>query len=198
MSSRSSSSALRDPVLIGRVAGHRGRSGELTVRIFAGDATPWSRLERVLILEPEAVSARPLEVEDRRVYKDRLVLKLRGIDDPSAAAGLRGCQVLVPADVDPDLKEGTYLGARLVGMEVVEHGGPVLGHVTDLMPTGGVDLLVVERAVGCATGAQAELLIPMAREILVSVDEGRRRIDVRLPKGLLELNGTKEDANLDL
>ena len=160
----------------------------MTVRIFAGDAAPWSGVERVLVLEPDAETARPVAVESRRAYKDRLVLKLRGIDDPSAAAGLRGCRILVPSDVEPNLKEGTYLAARLVGMEVVDAGGRVLGHVTDLMPTGGVDLLVVQRSTAIESGEEDELLIPMAREILVSVDQVRRRIDVRLPEGLLELN----------
>ena len=166
----------------------------MTVRIFAGDAAPWSGLERVLVLEAGAVSARSLEVESRRTYKDRLVLKLRGIDDPSTAAGLRGARVMVPADVEPDLEEGSYLAARLVGMEVVDEGERVLGHVADMLPTGGVDVLVVERSARQATEAENELLIPMAREIVVSVDQSRRRIDVRLPEGLLELNGTKKEA----
>jgi len=166
----------------------------LTVRIFAGDAAPWSGLERVLLLEPDAVSARSLEVESRRTYKDRLVLKLQGVDDSTTAAGLRGARVMVPADAEPELKEGSYLAARLVGMEVVDEGECVLGHVTDMLPTGGVDVLVVERSAGQARETENELLIPMAREILVSVDQHRRRIDVRLPEGLLELNRKKEKA----
>lgn len=160
----------------------------MTVRIFAGDAAPWSELRRVLLLEPGVDEARPTEIESCRAYKDRLVLKLRGVDDASAAAGLRGYRVLAPADARPVLPEGRWLAARLVGCRVVDEGGRLLGRVRDLMPTAGVDLLVVDRQGGTPGAAGSELLVPMAREIVRSVDTDRGRIEVRLPDGLLELN----------
>ena len=38
-------------------------------------------------------------------------------------------------------------------------------------------------------------MIPMAEEILVSVDRERRRVEVRLPEGLLEDDGPEEEES---
>jgi len=40
-------------------------------------------------------------------------------------------------------------------------------------------------------GAQGEVLVPLAQEICVGIDVGARVIRVRMPEGLLELNGAK-------
>jgi 16S rRNA processing protein RimM len=65
---------------------------------------------------------------------------------------------------------------------VRETSGTRLGRVTDLIETGGTDVLVVEDDDG------DELLIPMAREMIRKIDARAGRIEVRLPEGLRELN----------
>jgi 16S rRNA processing protein RimM len=56
-----------------------------------------------------------------------------------------------------------------------------LGTVEDVVETGGADLLLVREASG------RERLVPLAREIVVGIDEKAGRIVVRLPEGLFEL-----------
>jgi 16S rRNA processing protein RimM len=160
----------------------------LTIKVAAGEAEAWRDLKRVWI---GVVPAGALyEVEHGRGYRDRLVLKLRGIDDADSAAALRGATVRVPEDALPPLAEDEYYAARLLGATVVDVAGAVLGRVADVLPTGGTDLLVVDRAAGPESegGGADELLIPLAREIVVGIDEDGGRITVRLPDGLLELN----------
>ena len=69
---------------LGRVSGHRGRTGELTVRIFRGEADHWSEVRRVWVDTGKGESSM-FEVEQARAYRDRLVLKLAGVEDPTAA-----------------------------------------------------------------------------------------------------------------
>jgi ribosomal 30S subunit maturation factor RimM len=61
----------------------------------------------------------------------------------------------------------------------------LLGGVTDVQSTGegvaGTPVLVVETRNG-------ELLIPLAEDICTRIDPAARRIDVRLPEGLRDLN----------
>jgi 16S rRNA processing protein RimM len=171
---------------VGRVTGHRGARGELTVRAGA-DAAIWTSAPQFWLAlghEPE----RRYEAERARAYKDRLVLKLRGIDDANAAARLRGAEVRVAAEDAPQLPADVHFTARLLGLEVVDHRGRVLGTVADVTATGGTDLLRVRPRSPEPRGEQAWLLIPMARSIVVAIDEQAGRITVCLPEGLEELN----------
>jgi 16S rRNA processing protein RimM len=181
--SRSSSDDREERFALGRITGHRGRGGEITVKVYGGDAASWEGVGRVWI-EEERDGAR--NVEAARGYRDRLVLKLEGIDDSDRAARLKGRRVLVSDDEAPALPEGIWYTHRLVGLEVRDEKAGVVGRVEGILPTGGTDLLVVRAPEGDARGG--EVLIPLAPEIVLNVDRAAGRIVVRLPEGLLDLN----------
>ena len=189
MSSRSSSSE-PEGLLLGRVTGRRGTTGELTVRVFSGDSEPWAGLARVRIGQG-ASAGRYYPVEASRAYRDRLVLKLEGIDDPGAAEALRGAEVVVAHAELPELGKGEYYTGLLVGSTVFDESAGPLGQVRDVMSTGGTDLLVVAPEGSVET---EEVMIPMATGILLEVNEAERRIRVRLPEGLLELNRSGDES----
>ena len=169
---------------VGRITGHRGTRGEVTVRVFDGDAAAWSGVSEVWIARGPDRDAQPRSVRSVRAYRDRLVLALAGVEDASAAAGLRGGIVSVSTSEAPRLPRGRYWRAALVGMEVVHDGG-VVGRVTDILITAGPDLLVIRRA-GAPHEASQELLVPWVGDIVESVDETARRIVIRPPEGLLD------------
>jgi len=171
---------------VGRVKGHRGRHGELTVRVPAGPAGSWASVSRVWIGK-EGDDGTFFDVEHGRAYRDRLVLKLRGIDDGDAAEGLRGRQVAVATADAEALAEGTYYRAQLVGLEALDEDGAVLGRVDDVVPTAGHDLLRIEAPAGSEDESD-ELLVPWVPEIVLEVDLAAGRIRLRLPEGLRELN----------
>ena len=169
------SSPAGDPLPLGRVAGHRGAGGEITVRVASGDAPRWAQIRRILL------DGDPFEVEQARAYGDRLVLKLRGVEGASQAAALKGRQAAAPAEEVPNLPEGRYWVSRLLGARVADETRGDLGIVEDVVETGGTDLLLVREESG------RERLIPLAREFVVGIDERSGRIAVRLPEGLYEL-----------
>lgn len=145
-------------------------------------------MRRVWIEGADAGAGSVYEVERSEAYRDRWVLKLRGVDDAGAARGLRSARVAVREEDAPALPEDTHYRARLVGMQVFEESGERLGSVTDVVPTGGADLLRVLPPGASEDEEDRELLIPMARAIVVAVSEADDRITVRLPDGLRELN----------
>jgi len=186
LSSTSSNSPSRRYLPIGRVTGHRGGGGDITVKVGGGDAAVWQGLARFRI-EPSSGPAVTYEALEVRGYRDRLVLRLRGIEDASAAAALRGAQVHAAAEDAPELPEHRHYSAALLGLSVFDETGRRLGEIEDVVPTGGADLLKVRR---CESDGEREneLLIPMAREIVLEIDEPGERVTVRLPAGLEELN----------
>jgi 16S rRNA processing protein RimM len=173
---------------LGRALGHRGRAGELTVRVFRGGAERWNDLARVWMSRGEGQDA-VFAVEASRAYKDRLVLKLEGIDDPTAAEALRGSRVAVAVEDAPELPVGEYYTALLVGMEVIDEQQRVVGRVVDVMPTGGKDVLVIRSSPdeGTQAGEEHEILVPLVAG-MADVDDAAGVIRIRPPEGLLELN----------
>ena len=168
-------------MVIGRIGGFRGLAGEMTIRVASGVAVRWTGLRRVgLRSDPDSGSESSFEVETARAYGERLVLKLRGVDDPSAVENLRGRWVCVPAEAIPELPEGEHFAARLVGLNVEDARFGPIGIIVDVLNTGGADLLIVKSDAG------EEVLIPFARAIATHVADDC--VHVCLPEGLLELN----------
>jgi 16S rRNA processing protein RimM len=169
------------PLPVGRVSGFRGLAGELTVKVSSGEAGRWTGLTAVWVRGPDGAAPDPparFDVERSRAYRDRLVLKLKGVDDPTRADALKGRWVLAPVEQVPALPPGVYWVERLVGLEVVDERRGLLGRVEDVAPTGGVDLLVVREPRG------GEILVPLAESIVIGIDESAGRVTVRLPEGL--------------
>jgi 16S rRNA processing protein RimM len=165
---------------MGRVHGHRGRAGDLTVRIASGDAARWSGASEVWLQLGDAAAQR-FDIERDKAYRDRWVLKLKGLDDANEAEQWRGASVSIAREDAPPLDEFEHWHATLVGMDVVA-ADQAVGRVRDIQPTKGADLLVVQAADG------AELLIPLHRDIVIDVDERANRVKIEPPNGLLELN----------
>ena len=163
-------------LVLGRVSGFRGGGGELTVRVASGDASRWIHLSRVV------VDGRGRTVESARAYRDRLVLKLDGIDDATGASALRGKEVCAAAEDVPRLPKDVYWVERLVGARVMDVAMGDIGCVADVVKTGGVDLLLVR------DGGGVETLVPLVKDIVTTIDEAAGTIQVALPPGLRGLN----------
>jgi len=123
-----------------------------------------------------------MEVEHTWMHADLLVFKFKGIDTISAAEELAGAEVSIPMDQRAPVEEGEYYQSDLVGCEVFDPDGRRLGMVEGWQETGGTPLLVVRRADG------GEILIPFANSICTRIDIAGRRVEVKLPEGLEDLN----------
>ena len=128
------------------------------------------------------VNDAPMDVEHFWTHGDRAIFKFKGVDTISDAERLAGADVQVPLDERPAASQGEYYQSDLVGCQVLDQTGRVLGTVGDFQETGGAPLLEIRTQDG------KELLIPFAKAMLVSIDLEHKRIDVNLPAGLLDLN----------
>ena len=160
----------------------------MTIHLYdgEGDSAMWEGLSNVWVGEDEAIG-KPYPVEEARAYRDRLVLKLGGIDSAEDAEALKGRSVAVSAEEAPRLDGDEYYRSILVGMQIVERDGTRIGSVRDVLPTGGTDVLIVDR-VSDSGAPDVEALIPLAASIVLEIDAEARQITVELPSGLLELN----------
>ena len=160
-------------VTIAHLVRARGNKGELA-------ALPLSN--RLTDVKHVIVNDAPMEVERTWTHGDRVIFKFKGVDTISDAQRLAGADVSIPLEQRPEAPEGEYYQSDLIGCQVVDQSGRMLGVVSDFQETGGAPLLEIRTQDG------KELLIPFAKSMLVGVDLVRKRIEVNLPDGLADLN----------
>lgn len=170
-----------DGILVGVIARTHGNRGEVIVNPETDFPDERFRKGARLWTRRRDVAPSTLEVVTMRMHQGRPVILFSGIGSMNDAELLAG-QELRTDEVGTDLlPEGEFFHRDLIGCEVVTEGGEPVGRVTSVLDDGAQARLVV-------AGKRSELMIPLADEIC-TVDVAARRITVRPPEGLLELNG---------
>ena len=109
-------------------------------------------------------------VAEAKVQGSAVVARLTGCDDRDAAALLQGKPVAVPRAALPQVRNGEYYWADLIGLAVVNVAGQEFGRVTQILETGANDVLVVQ--------GERERLIPFIAPVIREVDPGAGMIRV--------------------
>lgn len=115
----------------------------------------------------KAAGWREYRVLEGKVHGQTLLAQLEGVDDRTASEALKGLEVAVDRSKFPEAEEDEYYWDDLIGAEVVNTAGVLLGRVEGLMETGAHDVL---RVMG-----ERERLIPFVDAYVREVDlEGKR------------------------
>jgi 16S rRNA processing protein RimM len=192
-------------VQVARVVRPRGNKGEVLAELFTDFPERLSSFKQIYLragqAQPQATCLLHCWLD--RNHPEHGVFHFEGCTSIDAAEKLRGMDILIPMANRVELPADKYFISDLMGCTVFElpQGGVklaspacaaeqaprVLGTVRDVFFPGevvaGAPLLQVETAAG-------EMLIPLAQEICVKIDVAARRIEVRLPEGLADLDAT--------
>ena len=160
-------------VRVGRIVSVHGIRGELRVLPLEGEAEFLSGF-KTFYLDGQAVAAAGC-----RVHKGMALLKLEGVEDRTAAEGLRGKELLVRR-AEARLPAGEYFDAELLGLEVFDgETGARLGELVK------VDRYPASK-VYTVRGVK-EFLVPAVKDaFILGVDLERSRMDIRMWEGLTE------------
>ena len=140
-------------------------------------------------LPPEG-ERRGLELESHWGHKGRVVLKFRGVDSISDAEALVGSEIQIPREQRAELEPGATYVSDLVGCAVTatEAGRQrEIGQIAEVQFGAGEAPLLVIREGG------REHLVPFAAEVLESVDLEEKRVRMKLPEGMLEIDAPLTD-----
>jgi 16S rRNA processing protein RimM len=169
---------------VARVVRPQGRRGEVLAEPLTDFSLRFQGLLQVFLENP-GKAPQSIRVENVWSHKGRVVIKFSGVDSITSASRLKGRHVLIPVEERMPLPPNHYYLWELQGCQVVteRQGRRVeVGTVTDIEPTGGVDVLHVATSRG-------EVLIPLAQTICTKIDTETRTILVDPPEDLLDLNG---------
>jgi len=118
------------------------------------------------------------------VQNGRPIVGFEGFERIEDVERLAGLELRVPEDTLQPLPPGTYYEHQLVGCAVETVTGEHVGEVAKVEGGAGASRLVMN-------GPRGEILIPLVVDICVEIDVTQRRIRIKAPDGLLDLNETK-------
>lgn len=166
---------MTDRICVGAIAGSFGVKGEVRLKSFCSD--------------PEALASYgPLFTEDgkrsftvklTRAVAGGLGARLSSVETKEQADALRGVSLYVDRTKLPSLPDDEYYHTDLIGLEVRDTGGVLVGKVVGVHNHGAGDLLEI-----MGPGMKSALLLPFTHAIIPTVDLSAGRIVADLPEGL--------------
>jgi 16S rRNA processing protein RimM len=180
-----------DAIEVGRILDAWGIKGWFKVLPHSASPEALFSSKRWFLLPPER-SAKPrrateaaalldwtapllLRVKEAKDHSDSVVANSADIPDRNAAESLKGARIFVPRSSFPTPEDGEFYWVDLIGLQVVNREGVVLGEVRDLLSTGPQTVLVLQAEEG---GKAVERMIPFVSVYVDRVDTQARCITV--------------------
>ena len=173
-----------DAVEVARILDAWGVKGWIRVQPYAKDPQALFSSRRWFLRPPAAQPGRPvrevaaplpmlLRIIEAREHGDDVVASVRDIGDRSSAEALRGARIFVPRSSFPTAGSDEFYWVDLIGLQVFNRDGVLLGEVVGLIDNGAQSVLQVR-----SDPTAAERLIPFVAAHVDRVDLAGRRIDV--------------------
>lgn len=166
--------AANDRICVGAISGSFGVQGEVRLKSFC--AEPAAIADYGLLYTEDG--SRSFFVKLTRPVAGGLGARLTGVKTKEEADALRGVQLYVDRDRLPNLPDDEFYHADLIGLEVLDTGGKVLGRVQNVLNHGAGDILDILMPGG------KTLMLPFTLAAVPTVDLAARRVIVDLPEGL--------------
>ena len=158
---------------VGKITNTHGIMGEVRVQPWADSPEFLCQFKTLYVDEAHW----PIKVEQARVHKNMVILKLEGIIDVPSALSLRNA-VLYIDRADAKLPKGSFFLADLMGLEVRDaQSGKVLGKIADIMNLPANNVYVVR-------GGERELLIPAVPQFIAETNVEGGYLRVNMMEGL--------------
>ena len=177
-----------DAIEVGRVIGAFGIKGWIRVQPFSADPKALFSSRRWFIQPPErpgpkvvaAALPRLLRITQAKDQGDDVVASAQELPDRNAAEAMKGARIFVARSSFPTAGDGEYYWIDLIGLQVVNRAGELLGSVTDLLDTGAHSVLRVQKPDAAADAPldERERLIPFVAAYVDDVNLAERRITV--------------------
>ena len=166
---------MSDLICVGAVAGSFGVRGEIRLKSFC--AIP-DEIEDYSPLTDEAGTA-SYYLTLTRAIKGGFAAHLSGVETKEQADAIKGLRLFVARDRMPSLPDDEYYHADLIGLEVYDTGGALLGTVKTVLNHGASDLLELH-----GPGLKSTVLLPFTLAAVPTVDLEQGRIIADPPEGL--------------
>ena len=127
-------------ILVGKIVAPQGIRGEFRVQTYTASPMDFQKFE--ILCDCGAPDAFHF-VRRLNPTSDVIVAKIDGINDRTAAEGLRGTQLFITRDALPETSDGEYYQSDLIGFTVVRDNRE-LGRVACFQNYGAGDIIELD------------------------------------------------------
>lgn len=162
---------------IGQIVNTFGIKGFVKVNPFTDDMERFAELKSVLVVKNKELIE--MQIEEIKYQKNVVLIKFKGIEDINMAEKYKGCYIKIKRENARKLPKDTYFIADLIGMQVYDEQGNLLGKVNDIYNNKVHDIYVIKDDLG------KQILLPSTKEVIKQIDMDNDRIVVHLIEGLI-------------
>ena len=175
-----------DAIEVGRIGEAWGIKGWFKIVAYSASPEALFSCKSWVLLPPEpragVVQKEPLfktpqllKIRAAKDHSDSVVAQADGVDDRNTAELLKNCRIFIARSAFPTAKKDEFYWVDLMGCEVVNREGVMIGVVKDLIATGPQSVIVAERMVD---NKPLETLIPFVDAYVDTVSLAEKRITV--------------------
>ena len=165
---------------VGLIVGAHGLNGEVKIELHTDFPERFTAGNSVLM----GADLAEVEIETGRPHKAFYLVRFNGVTNRTDAENLRGQWLFIRDEDAVPLGDGVYWIHDIIGMEVQDTDGRLLGTVRNILETGANDVYVVDAAQGINRGR--EILLPAISDVIQTIDLENRVFVVHLIPGLID------------
>lgn len=159
---------MEDLLVVGQIINTHGLRGEMKVMPLTEDMRRFDYLEYVIL------KGQKIKVEGVKYFKDKVILKLQGINSIEEAEKLKRTYLEIEREDAIELEEDEYFIVDLVECTVVDTEGFEYGKIKDVIQTPSNDVYWVQ--------GKKEVLVPVLKDIVLDINMDEKLITIR-PSG---------------
>lgn len=168
---------MKEKLQVGIIASTHGIKGEVKVFPTTDDVKRYKKLKEVFLDTGKELLL--MEIEGVKFFKQFAILKFKGINDINEIEKYKGKSLFINRSQGVALEKDEYYIADMIGMDVFTEDGVFFGTLKDVIETGANDVYVID------TKEYEEVLIPAIKQCILCVNTQKKRMDIRLMKGLI-------------
>ena len=162
---------MHNQIVIGKIVAPHGVRGDIRILPLTEKPEQFLDLEYLLLHD-----GRKLTIKHARFHKRMVLVTTAEIKTMNEAELLRDQEVLIKAEDLPELEEGQFYVADLVGLPIFDEEGKQIGTFKDSLSTGSNDVYVI------AVPGQKDYLLPALKKYVKEINLAEKRIVVELPE----------------
>ncbi len=169
-----------DFILIGKIVGVHGLSGNVKVYSYAESLSVFSLKKKILIRNTTGLE-KFYAIKTAKPHTRVILLSMHEINSRDQAEQLIGSEIFIERSVLPKLESGSFYWFEIIGLDVFTIANNYLGRVESVFSTGNNDVYVVQDP---EKGQKSEVLVPALKSVVKSIDLSDGTMRVNLPEGL--------------
>jgi len=122
---------------------------------------------------------KPLHIRNIRQHNQLLLISFEEYLDPEKASECRNQFISIPSTELPELPSGDFYHHQILGLQVYDEDGRLLGKIENILETGANDVFVIRLNEG------DEILLPAIDSTIKRIDLERGELYVNILPGIL-------------